>query len=44
MAKDSCSTKPSSSIDGIRPFGLTARKAGDPVFSGASGASGRGSR
>jgi hypothetical protein len=44
MASDSCSTSPSSSIEGMWPLGLTFRKAGERVLIGASGASAFGRR
>jgi len=44
MASDSCSTSPSSSIDGMWPFGFTFRNAGDLVCSVASAALASGRR
>ena len=42
MASNSCSTSPSSSIDGMWPLGLTFRNSGERVWSGAPGGLGVG--
>ena len=44
MASDSCSTRPSSSIEGTWPLGFTFRNSGDLVLSTPLAASGPGSR